>query len=93
MSCKNRQVGLYIKETPHTTLRNVFFLTKKPSGSPYFHVNLQASQASATDLRLWSSYVQLLALLGNRQEATKVAEKALSMVQVKFTLFAPAIAQ
>ncbi|CAN0575975.1 unnamed protein product, partial [Ectocarpus sp. 12 AP-2014] len=25
---------------------------------------LEASQASATDLRLWSSYVQLLALLG-----------------------------
>ncbi|CAM9382705.1 unnamed protein product, partial [Ectocarpus fasciculatus] len=40
-----------------------------------------ASQASATDLRLWSSYVQLLALLGSTQEAIKVAEKALSMVQ------------
>lgn len=44
---------------------------------------VQASQASATDLRLWSSYVQLLALLGSRQEAMKVAEKALSMAQVK----------
>lgn len=43
----------------------------------------QASQASATDLRLWSSYVQLLGLLGSRQEAMKVAEKALSMVQVR----------
>ncbi len=44
---------------------------------------IQASQASATDLRLWSSYVQLLALLGSKQEAVKVAEKALSMVQVR----------
>lgn len=44
---------------------------------------VQASQASATDLRLWSSYVQLLALLGSKQEAVKVAEKALSMVQVR----------
>lgn len=43
----------------------------------------QASQASATDLRLWCSYVQLLALLDCREEAIKVAEKALSMVQVK----------
>eukprot|EP00752_Nemacystus_decipiens_P004418 g4034.t1 len=42
---------------------------------------LEASQASATDLRLWSSYVQLLALLGSKQEAMKVAEKALSMTQ------------
>ncbi|CAM9862345.1 unnamed protein product, partial [Scytosiphon promiscuus] len=42
---------------------------------------LEASQASSTDLRLWSSYVQLLALLGSRREAIKVAEKALSMVQ------------
>eukprot|EP00903_Cladosiphon_okamuranus_P019261 g17707.t2 len=42
---------------------------------------LEASQASATDLRLWSSYVQLLALLGSTQEAKKVAEKALSMTQ------------
>lgn len=47
------------------------------------HPSVQASQASATDLRLWSSYVQLLALLGSRREAVKVAEKALSMVQVK----------
>ena len=44
---------------------------------------MQASQASATDLRLWSSYVQLLALLGSRVEAIKVAEKALSMLQVR----------
>lgn len=44
---------------------------------------IQASQASATDLRLWSAYVQLLALLGNRVEAIKVAEKALSMLQVR----------
>lgn len=44
---------------------------------------MQASQASATDLRLWSSYVQLLALLGSRLEAIKVAEKALSMLQVR----------
>lgn len=44
---------------------------------------LQASGASATDLRLWSSFVQLLALLGNHDEAIKVAEKALSMVQVR----------
>ncbi|CAM9193049.1 unnamed protein product, partial [Hapterophycus canaliculatus] len=42
---------------------------------------LEASQASATDLRLWSSYVQLLALLGSRRDAMKVAEKALAMVQ------------
>lgn len=44
--------------------------------------SLQASQASATDLRLWCSYVQLLVLLDSREEAVKVAEKALSMVEV-----------
>ncbi|CAM9665983.1 unnamed protein product, partial [Choristocarpus tenellus] len=43
---------------------------------------LEASHASATDLRLWSAYVQLRALLGRHGEALKVAEKALSMTQV-----------
>lgn len=44
---------------------------------------MQASQASATDLRLWCAYVQVLALLDCREEAIKVAEKALSMVEVR----------
>lgn len=42
----------------------------------------QASEASATDLRLWTSYVQFLNLLDSREESITVAEKALSMVQV-----------
>lgn len=50
------------------------------------HRVFQASQASATDLRLWCSYVQLLALLDCREEAIKVAEKALSMVQVRLRI-------
>lgn len=50
---------------------------------------LQASQESATDLRLWTSYVQLLALLGSQEEAIKVAEKALSMVQVRELICSP----
>lgn len=50
---------------------------------------LQASQASATDLRLWCAYVHLLVVLERRQEAVKVAEKALSMVQVdRSTIYA-----
>lgn len=52
-------------------------------GPTVVYMALQASHESATDLRLWSSYVQLLALLGNQEEAIKVAEKALSMVQVR----------
>lgn len=65
----------------HWNQQNGHCTAASTSKSVYFPV--QASQASATDLRLWSSYVQLLALLGSRQEAIKVAEKALSMVQVR----------